>query len=403
MPDQSAAAAAAAIKREVTYGTAAASGAGATQLRLIDSTGLYRNQGQMESAERRRDQLRQLGRSAGVNIEGSYNTEWTVGGATDLLIESLMRRAFTASITSGAVANVTTTTNTIVRAAGSWLTDGFREGMVITIPDDSTTANNNLRSMILSVTATVITVYGSPFTTNAVGRSVTVNGSKYTRTPYDTEALTNTSYTVEQLDSDMDESELFTGVRLVSAALAIRPRALSTWAWGFQGLDSQLIGTVAAPYFTSPSVTTGDPLEADTAYLYYKGAVITALTGMDLSWTIDASGQPVLGSQTVSDVTLNRLNLTATVTAVRRDFLALADYRDETEFAIGMILREPASGGSPRPFHSIYLPRVRIGRVTAPFIGGDGPKIETRELMFGPRTADADTMGGLTYFGSSAA
>ena len=402
MPDQSAGNVIAAVKREVTMGTAAASGAGATMMRLLDSPGMRYERGQVASGERRRDQQTNLPRLAGHDAAGTFNKEVTIGGANDMFIEALCRQAWSAALVDAAVANVTTTTNTVVRAAGSWITTGFKEGDVITLTGDSTTANNNLRSMVLSVTATVITVMGTPFTLNAVGRAVTVTRLKKVISPVGSAVtLVQYSHTIEQYEGDADDGELFTGCRVTSGAFSLRPRAMSTVAWGLMGLTRTVPGPGASPYFTSPSLTTGDPVIADDAYIFYKGAQVTKITGLDITAAIRAATTPTIGNLISADVFMNQLQLTGTITAIRDSMAALTDFDAETEFAIGAILREPQ--GTPRPAMGIYIPKAKILGIDAPFLGGDAAKIESRELAFGPHAGDTDTDAASIIFYSSAA
>lgn len=81
----------AAFKRETTYGTAETGGAGAEQIRIIDSPGLSMTRENIVSAERRSDQLQHMGRLGTKRVEGSYSMEINPGGAFDMLLEDLVR------------------------------------------------------------------------------------------------------------------------------------------------------------------------------------------------------------------------------------------------------------------------------------------------------------------------
>jgi hypothetical protein len=97
----------AALKRETTMGTAAAAGAGAKQIRIVDSPGLRLERGEILSAERRGDQLRPMGRLGSKNTGGSYSSELSVGGAMDDLFESIVRGTWGAL---ASVPSISTTT-----------------------------------------------------------------------------------------------------------------------------------------------------------------------------------------------------------------------------------------------------------------------------------------------------
>ena len=80
-----------AIMRETTFGTAASPVGNADRLRALDSPGLKKVRTNIESAERRSDQLQNIGRLGGISVAGSYNTEINPGGEFDLLLEDLLR------------------------------------------------------------------------------------------------------------------------------------------------------------------------------------------------------------------------------------------------------------------------------------------------------------------------
>lgn len=74
------------------------------------------------------------------------------------------------TVAAAATGVVATTTSTITRVTGSWLTDGFRVGMTVALFAAMNLDANNcdgVVGVISAVTATVITVSGTPFTANA--------------------------------------------------------------------------------------------------------------------------------------------------------------------------------------------------------------------------------------------
>lgn len=301
----------AAIKRQDDIDTPAAAGAGAEQVRLVDSPGLGLNRSQIESEERRRDQLRNMGRLGGKDVGGSFNTEVTVGGAFDMLAESIARGEYEAKATHADIS-----------------------------------ADTQLKRVV---------------------------------TP---EVPIYHAYSVEQYDADIDASELFVGTRLTQLQLSLRPNGMATAGWTFMGLDRQIVDPAEAPYFTDPGVTEGLPLIADDSAIFYKGTQITTLTGIDLTFAINAALQPVIGNFVSPDVFMNILSISGSATAVRQDLAALSDFDDETEFELRAVMAAP--GDEPKEMFAVVLPRVKISGIDAPFLGGDAAKVETRELMVAP-------------------
>jgi len=386
----------AALKRQPALGTPAASGAGAFALPIVDTGGLAYRRGEIVSGRRPRNQIRHLPRLGAASVEGSYDTELLVGGAIDLLLESIARGTWEAPLALNA--SVTTTANTIVRATGSWITDGLRVGDVITLDNDTTTANNDIRLRVVSLTATTITVAGNPLTADAVARAVDVTRLKKVVTPAVPEYHL---YTIEQYDADIDESELFYDVRLTGLELSMQPNAMVTAGWAFSGIRRDVIDTVAAPYYTNPTELSGVSLVADDSWIRYKGQDVASLTGLDLSFAIASALQPTIGSIFSPDVFMNDLTVTGSITAVRESLQALRDFDAETEFEISVLLREP--GADPAPVVGLYMPRVKITNIDAPFLGGDGAKVETRTIAAGVHPGDTDADAAAFAFFSSGA
>jgi hypothetical protein len=402
--DQRAVNVAVALKRELagSIGVAAAGGAGADQMRITDSPGLKVDYGNIQSAEHRTDLMRPMGRLGGGTVSGSYNAEVTLGGATDGLLEAIQRRIWTPPVViTGAemgAGTFTTTANSIIASAGSWLVAGVRVGDIITPTTDVTTANNNLRLRVESVTASTITVAGTPLTANAVARALTITILKKVTTAG---VPSHYSYTVEQDDLDIDLAELFLGCRLTAIALALRPNAISTLSYTFMGISRTKLTEIQTPYFTSPSLTVGVPLITDDGVIRAYNSDVAKFTALDLNIAIAAAGQPVLGSRLSPDIYDNDATITGSVSAIRQDFTHLNMLDNETEFELSATMIEP--GSAPFGVLGLFMPRVKFASLEAPFRGGEGPKIETLNLMVAPRaTLTGYDVSALNIFSSAA-
>lgn len=401
MPNQTAVNVMAAVKREVASGTPAASGAGALLMRLLDSPGMKLARAQIQSAEHRADLLRPMGRLGGKSAAGTYNQELSSGGVTDMFIEALLRTVWVPAVVINGAAmgggTFTTTVSTIVASAGSWLVAGVRVGDIVTITTDVTGANNNIRLRVVAVTALVLTVAGTPLTVNAVGRAIVVTILKKA---INAANPIHYSHSIEQYDVDVDQSELFVGVKVLGAAFSFRPGAIATIAWTVMGMDRQVVTTAAAPYFTAPTETTGTSMIADDSAIRFNGADVFKFTGLDLNLQIAGTGQPVIGSFVTPDVFDNDLTITGSIMAVREDFSRLTMFDNETEFELSALFQEP--GTAPLNALGFFLPRVKFGDLESPLRGGDGAKIETLPLMIAPKVAAAGYDGTAITILSSA-
>ncbi len=389
-----------AIKRETVTGTAATAGS-ADQMRITDSPGLSLTRNNVQSAEKRDDGLKTMARLGGKGVDGSFNVEMSGGGVDDMLFESILRSTWVSAVTFGN-AEVTsleaTDASTLVNASGSFITEGVRVGDVFQLSAMSEAANNDINLRVATVSAGTITVEGTPLTTQAADTAFSLKILKKITTPT---TPTRYSHTVEQYDQDNDLTELFLGCRLVGLSLSAQPDAHVTMSYNFLGMDRTLLVTGTSPWFTTPTLTTGLGMIVNDATLSLNGSDIAIATGFDLNFQIAAAGIPVIGSLTSPDIFDNDLSVSGTLTGTYADFSNPILYDAETEFELSILCEVP--GSAPLNTISIYLPRVKIGARAVPIGGGDGPKIETLQLIVGPKAAATGFDGSIMTIQSSAA
>jgi hypothetical protein len=214
-------------------------------------------------------------------------------------------------------------------------------------------------------------------------------------------APVRTSYTVQQYDTDIDLAELFLGVRFVGLKLSAKPNQMATLEWTAMGMDRTVLATGTSPWFTSPALTTGIGMIADDSSIYKDGVAVATFTGIDLNFEIAAKGEPVIGSFVTPDIFDNDLTVSGSITGLRSDFANLTAFDAETEFQLTVLFEELMT--APVNCLSVYLPRVKFSSLSAQLGGGDGAKIETLNLMIGPKVAATGFDGTIASFCSSAA
>lgn len=387
------------IARESVTGTAAATNATARQVRITSSQGMEIKRANIVSNEKRDDGNKGMARLGGKMVDGSFNTELYVGGDTTMLLEAIMRSAWvtTSVIGFASLTTVAIGTNQLVAAAGDWIGgQGLRVGDVFTVSGTTVSGNNNTRAQITALTSLTISVAAGSFTTLAATATGTI-----TRLRKLAQGSTPTRYshTIEQYEEDADLSELFVGCRLVGYRISMRPGQMVTITPTFMGMDRTILTTSTSPWFSGPTVTTGLSLVADDAQILKSGVAVATFTGFDLNFQITAAGQSVLASFVSPDIFDNDLAVDASITALRSDFANLTLFDNETEYDLGIVLIEPAT--APKPCIGIYVPRVKIGALSAPVGGDDGAKIETLGLIVGPKVAATGYDAGVATFFSS--
>lgn len=357
---------------------------GGERLRVTRSPGLAMDRPLINSEEVRSDMLTTMARLGSRSVPGSYNGELSEG-SYDTVLEAIMRGTWVAAveITETEMTSITTTTSEIVAAAGSWITEGVRVGDVVVLTGHSTAANNDLNLRVTAVTASTITVAGTPLTTDAsADSSFTLTILKKLTNPA---TPTRRSFWFEQHYADIDESALFGGVRFGRVRLSGGADSMAAIEIGVLGASQQTADGASAPHFTSPTTYTTDPLTFVDAALRIGGEELTVLTGIDVTLDLTPQTLPVIGSGSSPDVFDNELAVSGQFTGLREDLDNLDRLDNETEIELHVLLEEP--GADPKGCISIFIPRIIVGSADAP-LGEDGGMIETIPFTAGKKAAE---------------
>lgn len=393
------------VKVEASYGVAPTN-TGATRMRILDSPGLDTQMAEIQSGERRSDLLDTLPRMGSRQSPGSFNCEMIVG-AHDMWYEAVMRTTWVPAVTitqatAGLTSIATPTTSTIVATAGSWLTAGVRRGDVVRLTNFNTAANNSINLRVKSVSALTLTVYGTPLTVDAA------NDTTFTLTILKklTQPVTpvRRSFYVEQRYVDTDGSELFAGVRYTGLRITGSPDGMALASFtALGGKPKTIVTGVSSPFYTSPTVPTGEPLTFADAFLSIDGTDYL-LDAFDLNLEIAASARRQIGSGSTAGgaVDDSKQRLSGSFQIPRTDLARVTQYLAETPGELHVLLVEPES--EPRDCHWIYVPNIRLTGVSAQ-LGGDGAMAESVNWRAGVKDGASATGYDQTLLtmGSSAA
>lgn len=329
---------------QVAKGTQAAAGAASKiYLRRTTST-IDLSKETYQSNEMREDGQVADFRHGVKSVSGTLSSE-LAPGTQNLFIPGLLRKAWTAGSSSGALADVTAAVTTgaagtFTTVAADFMTLGFKIGDVVRWTGWLTTGapNNDHNFMITALTATVMTGYmldGVAVGPKAAGDSVTctVVGKKCW-TP--TSAHTNDFFTIEHYYSDIDLSEVFIDCKVASMAIRLPPTGMATVENSIIGLNMIGYTSGTSPYFTSPAASgTGGVLAAINGALFVGGTMVALLTGMD--FTINGNvvaADPVVGSNIKPDIFVGKLNVTGNMTVYFEDATFRDYFVNETEVSV---------------------------------------------------------------------
>lgn len=296
------------------------------------------------------------------SIGGSINGELSPG-THSLVLAAALRKAFVAGISiTGASITIAGTgpTYTVTRAAGSFLTDGFKVGDVIRLTVGTfSAANLNTNMFVTALTATVATVIslnGSALVAEGpIGTATISVYGKKCMVP--ATAQTNDSFSVEHWHSDIGQSEVFRGCRVSQMDIGLPPTGMATLNTAFMGID---ITTGTAQFFTSPNAATSSGvLAAVNGAITVQGVQIALLTGLSIKINPSMTQLPVVGSNTFPDTFAGRVMVTGQMTALFSDGTLRDYFVNETEVSVACAFT--TGNGASADFVTFVLPRIKAG------------------------------------------
>ena len=349
-----------ALKREVSYGTIPAAPSAQLMRRVTSTVDLSKDV--YQSNEIRPDFQIADYRHGVRRIKGALSGELSPKTYSDPL-SAMLKRDFTAGVSTTA-ASVTVAGSagawTVTRAAGSYLTDGFKVGDVIRLSVGTfNAANLNKNLMVVTLTALVATcivlnssvlVAEGPIT----GATIAVQGKK---TFIPATGQTDISYSLEHWYGDISQSEVFSGVKFDKAAISLPPTGMATVAFDVLG---QNITTAAARYFTSPTaISSTGVVAAVNGILMVGGVAQTVVTGLQISIDPAFSGDPVVGANTIPNQFAGPVTITGQFTAYFTDATLRDLFVNETESSLMVALTTDNTASAD--VLSFVLPRIKVG------------------------------------------
>lgn len=353
-----------AYKKETVWGTIA-DPASAKYLRRVTAN-FNLTKETYESAEIRTDYQVADMRHGIRSAEGSLNGELSPSTYSDFM-QSVLARNFTAGgTTTGASITIAASGQfyTIERAAGSWIADGFYVGNVVRLAGagfDTSNVNTNL--LVLSMTATVLTVKvlsGAALVAEGpiAAADVAVVG-KQTYAPLT--GHTDDSYTIEEWYSDIAQSEVYTGMKVGSMAVQLPATGLVTCDFSFMGKNLDQKGTTQ--YFTSPTPAGTNGIFASVSgAMVVNGQPVALITSLDFTVERGLEAANVVGSNFAADVFTGRIRVTGNFSTYFQD----ATFRDyfDTEAKISLVVALSTGSEKNADVVSFAFPLVKIGSAT---------------------------------------
>lgn len=348
-----------AYKKETTWGTLAGAASGKQLRRVTSNFNLVKDS--YESNEIRTDRQVADFRHGVRSAEGSINGELSPATYADF-IGSVLARDFT-TITLGAAVSCTVTvsgtTYKIIRASGSWISDGVKVGMVVRAAGLTTSGDNSRNLLVAAVTATDLTVVplnGVGLTAQGTGSSVTITApGKQTFAP--TTGHTDDSYSVEEWYSDISQSEVYAGAKVNSVGVQLPATGLSTIDVGFAAKD--LASKGVTQYFTSPTAqNTNGIFAAVNGVVLVQGAAIGLITSADFTIERATDNAISVGSNAIADIFTGRIRVTGNLSVYFQDATFRGYFDDETP--ISLVLAVTTNSTATADFVTFTIPKAKL-------------------------------------------
>lgn len=349
-------------KKEASWGTKPTA-TGAQLYRRVTGSFQLEKDG-YESGEINTSQQVKDFRHGSRRASGTLNGEISGSAYTDF-IQAALRRDFTSGVTTGAVIVIAASevggVSKFVRSTGSFVTNGFKNGDVISV-SGFTDANNNGLFVVIGVTATELTIEhfdeGGVLVTEAEGDSVTILAKgKSTYVPVSNH--TDDSFTVEEFYDDANISRTFLGMIVDTMAINIAPNSMATIDFGFMGKDAE--APTGSQYFTNPTAQPNEGIySGPDGLLILNGVASRKVTSLTLNVANGTVMEPVIGSVSQGAKSRGKVSVTGSLSAIF-DSSAIFDYfDDETEISLTYALR---SADGTEAF-ALHMDRVKVNSGT---------------------------------------
>lgn len=350
------------IAKQSGLGTLASASAGIA-LNFRPSTNMGLSKESFNSDSIRTDQQRANPRHGLRRGQASIDQELQMAGHKELMAAAL-RGSWASSITTGALTTIgiNSSTRTISRASGSFITDGFCVGDIVRASGFAATANNGKNFRLATVTALSMTYHAdtwlSGITTESAGASVTITvPGKKLQTP--SSSHTKDYFTLDDWHPDVSNQTTIKDAVVNTMALDIAPGAHAQVSFGLIGTDATPTGS--AQYFTTiAAAPTGSLLAGPNGLLRYNGADSAVVQQVQINLDSGADVRAVIGANKSPDVFRESITITGSMSALFDNAATgpLVTFDAETEAPLYIYLFADSTAGSE--FVIIKLPSVKI-------------------------------------------
>jgi hypothetical protein len=341
--------------KETAFGVKAAAAGGKSLRRVSSSLNLTKDA--YESKEIRDDYQIADMRHGVRKVDGEVKGELSPKSYADFIAAAL-RRDFTA-MTPVVGTDISIDASGIHSVTTDFLAGGIKVGDVVRADGFVAGANSDNNFLVTSVAADLLGglfLNGTVAVTEAAGASVTIAGvGKKTFAPLT--GHTDQSFTVEHYFSDLNQSEVFKGVKVNSLDINLPPTGMAEISVKLMGQDAETSATGA--HFAAPAAapSTG-VLTAVNGVVFAIGQRQQILTGLQLNISGNVSGDAVVGSNVVPELFNGRIKVTGQMSAYFSDAAMRDAFFNETEISLFAVFT--SSNANDADFVALCAPRIKV-------------------------------------------
>lgn len=367
------------------------SGGGGTIIRQTGGTPGKLSKAAIQSKEIRADAQPVKGRHGQQStVGGPYSTELSIQ-SVDQIMQAVMRATWDTEITLAAAdfTSLSYGANSIVFASGNPITKGIRVNDVVelTVAEDTGNKLKNIR--VTAVSATTITtaetlIVDATADTTAVlkrrGRKI-INPAAG--------SLVNRYFTIEEYESDITGSRLFSDCFWKSMKFSMAPNGLIMFEPSWVGTGAIAVTTGAA-VLTTPTLIANPPMAALDATLRLGGVDVADITSWDLTVDNGVVAPATVGSKVSPTATPGLNQVTMNITVLQKDMSYILGFLNETAYSLS--LKAVDNMVEPKNFININVPNFTLGGadISAPSTAGG---VTTQTISIPSALIGHDTTG----------
>ena len=332
-------------KEESTYGVFPAGNL--QELRItsesFEANTDYQFSNELRADRQRADSIRQNFSSAGgINLELSYGTfddflQWLLysAGWSMEVNESV-------SVTFEDIATSSSNFPKVLRAAGSFITDGYVANQILRIEGAGTSANDVYAKIISVIAGEMellpyndsgdLTLDGTPASTTLRMGSQIVNG------------ITQTSVSIERKYDDLsNQAARYSGLIPDTFALSVNTDGILTGSVGFIGRSEASTGT---PATYDPTTTTQVFNAVDHVKAVLEGGANKGVTSLAINLANNHRPRRQVGTLGAISVGTGTIDVTGSLQAYFENSTIIDKYLSDTPSDTGMVIEDAAVGAA---------------------------------------------------------